>query len=202
MKSLYKKWKEDGKRTETADSPETINLSFFFTARGAAVERTPIGLYITLLHGLLRQIPLVMCEFLPTFIEKEFYSQNCKIPWQITEVADTFHFIIRRKQPNYIEIMVDALDECKGDEVRSAIRKFESSMADAKASEAKLRVCWSSRYYPHISLKSKNGLELQPDKQNDSDTRQYVEAELSPRVDSSVLSIREDVISRASRVFL
>jgi hypothetical protein len=98
--------------------------------------------------------------------------------------------------------MIDALDECEEDEVRSAIRKFESSMADAKASEAKLRVCWSSRYYPHISLKSKNGLELQPDKQNDSDTRQYVEEELSPRVDSSILSIREDVISRASGVFL
>lgn len=202
MKSLYQKRNEHRGNGETANSLATIHIGFFFNARGAAIERTPIGLYITLLHGVLRQIPSVMCEFLPVFLEKEFYSQDRKIAWQVTEVAQAFHSIIGQKQPKYIEIMIDALDECEDDEVRSTIRRFESSIAEAQASGAELRVCWSSRYYPHISLKSKHGLELRLDKQNDSDIRQYVEKELPEGVDSSILSIREDMISRANGVFL
>jgi hypothetical protein len=190
------------KRKPTSILPATINLSFFSNARGAAIEKTPIGLYKTLLYGLLRWIPLVMCDFILTFIDKEFCTQHSKIPWQMTELADAIHSIIGRKQPNTIEIMIDALEECEDDEVRSAIRRFESSITDAQTSRARLRVCWSSRYYPHIGLKSQNELELRLNKENDRDIRHFVEKEIHPGSHETLLSIMENVISSARGVFL
>jgi hypothetical protein len=190
------------RRKGLVPNPTVVHLSFFFNARGSAVEKAPVGLYITLLHNLLREMPLAMCEFLPSFLEKEFHSQNGKVSWQVTEVANFFHAIIGQKQPKRIEIMVDALDECEEEEVRQVIRRFEASMDDAKASEAELRVCWSSRYYPNISLQSDHGLEFRLDRQNGTDIREYVETELHDGKDSSFPSIREELISRANGVFL
>ncbi|EPE28101.1 alpha/beta-Hydrolase [Glarea lozoyensis ATCC 20868] len=207
MKSLHKKRiLEQEQRAEnpktTSSSLSTIHLSFFFNARGSAIEKTPIGLYKTLFYGLLRCIPLVMCEFIPAFIDKEFCTQNSNISWQMTELADAVHSIIGKTQPNNIEIMIDALDECEDDEVRSAIRRFESSMTNAQVSGAMLKVCWSSRYYPHISLKSQHGLELRLDKENDRDIRRYVEKEMQAGIHASLLPIMEDLISSANGVFL
>ena len=134
MKSLFMN------RRGPAPNPEVVYLSFFFNARGSAVEKAPVGLYITLLHNLLRDMPSAMCQFLPLFLEKEQHSQNEKVSWQVTEVANFFHTIIGQKQSRRIEIMVDALDECEEEEVRQVIRKFEASITDAKASGAELRV--------------------------------------------------------------
>lgn len=196
MKSLFMK------RQGLVANPADVHLSFFFNARGSAVEKAPVGLYITLLHNLLHQMPLTMCEFLPVFLEKEPRGQNEKVSWQLAEVANFFHTIIGQKQPGCIEIMVDALDECHEEEVRQVIRRFEASIADARASGAELRVCWSSRYYPNISLQSERGLELQLDEQNNADIRKYVEFELPDGKDSTFPSIREELISRANGVFL
>jgi hypothetical protein len=51
-------------------------------------------------------------------------SAGDKVSWNLVEVADAFHQIIACKQPRPIEVLIDALDECKEDEVRSVIRKF------------------------------------------------------------------------------
>ena len=149
IKSLYSTWKR---------MPiSSLHLCFFFNARGAAIEKTPLGLYITLLHDLLGRMPVVLCEFLPRFLEKEMISTDNKVSWNLVEVADAFHEMIACKQPRPINILIDALDECKEDEVRSVIRKFESIIADARRAGAELKVCWSSRYYPHVSLVSEVG---------------------------------------------
>jgi NACHT domain len=196
MKSLHRS------RKQTTHYSRTIHLGFFFNARGVLIERTPLGLYITLLFGLLRQIPLAMCEFLPIYVEKEFCSPYGRVTWQVTEVADVFHSIISQEQSTCIEIMIDALDECEDEEVRSIIRKFEKSIAAARSTGAELRVCWSSRYYPHISLNSEHGLELRMDEHNNLDIRRCVEEELPIAADPSLPFLKEELISRANGVFL
>jgi hypothetical protein len=197
MKSLYSKRKQMPTSTM---SP--MILSFFFNARGAAIEKTPLGLYITMLHDLLKWIPVALCEFLPHFLEKEMTSAGDKVSWNLVEVADAFHQIIACKQPRPIEVLIDALDECKEDEVRSVIRNFESTIADARLSGADLKVCWSSRYYPHISLVSEDGLELLLDEQNNGDITRYVRKEFRTGSDAVLLSMQYDLIRKANGVFL
>lgn len=110
----------------------------------------------------MRQSPVLRFELLPRFLEKEFNSEAGKlVEWRVSEIADIFHHVFGQKQTHGIEILIDALDECDDEEVRGVVRRFENSIHIARSSGAALKVRWRSRYYPHISLKSKHGVELQ-----------------------------------------
>ncbi|KAH7118925.1 hypothetical protein B0J11DRAFT_591405 [Dendryphion nanum] len=142
-------------------------------------------------------------EFLPIFIQKESYSHNGKVSWQLSELADAFHSIISQEQSRGIEIMVDALDECDPDNLGSMIRRFDDSIKIARSAGVKLRVCWSDRHNPHFELKLANGPEILIDEQNHDDIRNYIEEKTAPwRVDGSLYSIGEELIRRANGNFL
>lgn len=191
-----------GRRKEAAKETSTLLLNFFFNARGATVEKSPVGLYVTMMNDLLRQSRLLMCEFLPTFLNKETCSESGKVNWHVSEIEAIFHSIISQKQSHVIEILIDALDECNEDEVRAVIRKFERSIDMARESGSTIRVCWSSRHYPNIGLLSAHGAELVLDQRNGLDIARYVDIELPARLDPVLPSIRKEVLSRANGVFL
>ncbi|EXJ73366.1 uncharacterized protein A1O5_03126 [Cladophialophora psammophila CBS 110553] len=190
------------RRSQAASASSTLFLQFFFNARGAIFEKTPTGLYLALMYSLLLQSPILKCEFLPRFLEKEFYSDTSKVAWRTAEIESIFHSMITQKQSHGIEILIDALDECKEDEVRAIIRKFERSIDNARQSCAPLSVCWSSRHYPTISMLSTHGVEVSMEQYNGSDIKHFVKCELPARLDPLLLSIQDEIISRANGVFL
>ena len=180
----------------------TMFLSFFFNARGGVMERSPLGLYLTLLHAILTQDVAAMCEFLPIFLRKESMNSTGAITWHVSELRQYFHSLIQARRPYCIEILIDALDECEDEEVRSLVRSFERSVEAAGSSAAKLRVCWSSRYYPHISLQSSRGSTLRLDQENTEDIRRYVHEELPDRMNARLPFLRSDIMFKAQGVFL
>src|ERR1700722_20245202 len=51
---------------------QTIIASFFFNARGSQLERTPLGLYRSILHQLLRFAPYQLCRL------AKIYKERCQ----------------------------------------------------------------------------------------------------------------------------
>ena len=63
---------------EEAPFPDNVTLGFFFNARGSLLERSPLGLFRSLLHQLLSQVPSLLSVLLPTFYMKKQKKANAK----------------------------------------------------------------------------------------------------------------------------
>ena len=184
------------------EDPSTIFLSFYFNARGAMMERSPLGLYLTLLHDLLSEDASAMCEFLPTFLRRESMSRNGKVAWHLPELVQAFHHLIEAPRTRTVTILVDALDECEHAEVRSIIQSLENSVDTAALSGGRLQICWSSRYYPNISLRSEHGMNLHLDRENQEDIELFVRRELLNGKDIVLRHLGLQIVKRAKGVFL
>ncbi|KAI0543744.1 hypothetical protein F4679DRAFT_567608 [Xylaria curta] len=193
MKSLYKQRKQDLKGSQT------VLLRFFFNARGSDMEKSREALYRTLLHSLIQESPLMLCEVLALYLEKE--TRGKIVRWQTPELVDVFHDRLKNLQTSSIEILIDALDECSEAEVLKVIRRFEESI-QVPRSHTTLRICWSSRFYPHISLRAIQGTELVVNNNNRSDIKRYVQGVFPMDSNKPLRSVSEDIIARAQGNFL
>lgn len=163
------------------------------------MERSREALYRTLLYALICANPLLLCEVLALYLEKE--TRGNSVRWQTTELADVFHDKLEQFQSNDIEILIDALDECSDADVFEVVRMFEKSI-QVHRNYNSLRVCWSSRFYPNISLLAVQGIELVVNENNTSDIREYIQKVFPMDSHESLRSVGEDIISRAKGVFL
>ena len=140
-----------------------------------------------------------MCQLLPRFLEKKARGQV--IQWQTVELADIFHYSIEHLINSDVEILIDALDECSDNEVFEVVQRFESSVQMMKP-DTNLRVCWSSRFYPHISLRAAEGIELVMNEKNAVDIQRYV-FDLLPMGSQVMLRpVFLEIISRSNGIFL
>jgi hypothetical protein len=156
----------------------SLCLGFFFNARGVEIERTPIGLCRTLLSQLLRQCPRLLCKLIPRYLEKKKTFGEKTSHWQLSELQDFFHEAISSPNLPTIDVFIDALDECNGDEVRRIVKPLNISASQALANGASLKMCWASRHYPHIRVDKV--LELRLEDQNARDIEQYVRQGMTP----------------------
>lgn len=118
----------------------------------------------------------------------------------VAGALEFFHDAISRPQAHPIEIFVDALDECKDDDVRRIVRDFEKSAEAAQRNRTSLRICWSSRHYPHVNIG--NGLEIRMENENAVDIRRYIEQELRLPEEYNRAYLISLLIQKASGVFL
>lgn len=181
---------------QTAD---TLCLSFFFNARGADIEKSPMGLYRTLLYQLLDQSDPMLRAFYPYFRRKGM-GVGGTAEWQLSELSEFFHEIISKPQARMVEILVDALDECNDYEVRVIVENFEKSVIAARNRGGSLRICWSSRHYPHIS--NSLGFEIRMEDKNASDIQRYIDQELRLPPGYDIAPIKQALLQKASGVFL
>lgn len=194
MKSLFQR------RKEILAPTSTILLRFFFNGRGADIERTKEALYRTLLHCFIDESSLIMCSVLAHYLDKE--RRGTKVRWQVSELANIFHDSIETYDLGDLEILVDALEECSDAEVLDVVRAFEISIQRPR--KTALRICWSSRFYPHISLRTLRGIDLIVDNHNKEDIQKYVESTFPGEFvqNSALVSVRESIILRAKGIFL
>jgi hypothetical protein len=179
---------------------EFLCLGFFFNARGSELERSPLGLYRTLLSQLCRQSRSTFKAFLQLFAERQATFGTTNVSWRLSELADFFHGAITKPAVGNILLFVDALDECNEDEVRPFVRNFHTSAKDAILFGVNLRACWSSLRYPYIRTES--CLELFLEQRNENDIKQYVLQEFRLPDLRLAASLTAEIIARASGVFL
>ena len=179
--------------------PGSIVASFFFNARGAELERNTMGMYRSLLHQILQQDQGVRHHFLKYYrTKKETYG-----PWNIHENQlrnfISLHFSTPIDKPIYL--FIDALDECKEDEVRSVVNYFRELTDVAYAAGNHMSVCMSSRRYPTISIA--RCPEINVEDGNRSDVSKYVRQKIMSHGDRTVPeSLIMSVDNKASHVFL
>jgi hypothetical protein len=177
-------------------------LSFFFNARGALLERSPIGLYRSLLHQLIQQSDYRESDLISLFIDWETKYGSANISWTLPELRDIFHSALIQPNLPPIMVFVDALDECTDEDVRLVVRSFEECALKARQAMSRLDMCWSSRHYPYISVKS-GCFELRMEDQNASDIANCVEQQLMSFASKDFRAeLLENLTARASGVFL
>ena len=142
---------EDG-RTPTA--------TFFFNGRGSAIEKSPLGLYRSLLHQLLpiadEQLSALTSVYRERCQTRGKYEQSWV--WHEQELRDRLSHTLLALAVHPLRVYVDALDE-SGEEIANQIVNYLRLLV-SKASKAGkfLTVCFSCRHYPLIA--PKYGLEV------------------------------------------
>lgn len=171
-------------------------LSFFFSARGAALEKSAIGLYRSLLLQLLTKSPT--CKWLSAAEWSDCHTRQ----WTIRRLQDLLETVVLEFGKRPLMIFIDALDECPEAEVRDLISFFERLCKQTQDAKVNLRVCFSSRHYPHISIRRSKEVILETQDFHSDDIRRYVQDCLYMEPEEEANQIREEICRRASGVFM
>ncbi|KAF3065402.1 Ankyrin repeat domain-containing protein 50 [Trichoderma lentiforme] len=183
-----------------------IFLSFFFHDRGEELQKTPFGLFRSLLHQLLKQAPDALSDLVDDFGQKCKDMGNYQEKWK-WDSNDLWRFL-ESSLPRVLAVrsvwlFVDALDECGEINAKDLVKKFKlltERITPLSTYGNKLRICFSCRHYPILS--STALLEVCLERENRGDISTYVRSELFPYGESMSITIPDLIIDRASGVFL
>ncbi|KAI7968024.1 hypothetical protein EIK77_007779 [Talaromyces pinophilus] len=190
MKFLYQEARKNMK--------EAVVISFFFNARGDALEKSTVGLYRSLLHHLLYKIPdLMPCL---DYCGTHRLSAIQNTGWEPEMLKEIFGLVVDRLQNRRVVCFVDALDECPEDDVRDMISFFEE--LGARESSCSFLVCFSSRHYPEITIKTGLQLVLEKEQNHGDDLRLYIDSQLKIENTPQADDIKAEIMRKSSGIFL
>jgi hypothetical protein len=200
MKFAYKEALEEGSDTV---------LSFFFNARGDDLKRSVVGMHRALLFQLLTAIPALLKAFdnsthenkLEVVLE-DVKEQKGNINWDLEVLRSLLQDAIHKLGEERLVCFIDALDECAEDEVEEMMEYFEDLGASAVETKTRLRVCFSSRHYPHIDITYGLKLTLESQQGHEKDISLYIEKKLKVGKSESSVEIRSKMQIKSGGVFM
>src|SRR5947207_293860 len=181
-----------------------VVASFFFHGRGAEIQKTPEGLFRSLLHQLLERTPNILSELNKTFNNKVRTVGEPKKEWEWhpRELQDLLTASLAEVGKAYtVRIFVDALDECGEPVAVKLAEYFQKLVSSSGVVEGSLSICFSCRHYPVMSIKS--GFEICVEDENDEDIKTYITDELHHSIgdERKVHILQQEIITRASGSF-
>ncbi|KAJ6257988.1 hypothetical protein Dda_6900 [Drechslerella dactyloides] len=191
------------KQAERTMKKDILIISFFFNARGEDLEKSTIGMYRSFLFQLLRKVS-------DHEIQDVFDSLG-SIPalgssdhhrWDVETLKDTFRHAVEKFRQRRLICFIDALDECEEDQVRDMVGFFENLGQLAVSAQIQLHVCFSSRHYPHITIKKGRQIILEGQEGHDHDIANYLDSELNAGHSKQVDQIKAEILEKASGIFL
>lgn len=158
---------------------QNVILTYFFHRRGNFLQQSLLGMFRTMSHQLLIQIPHVGAKFSEFWRKKTKWGTDLEKnwDWQLEELREAFSdalFIAARNHT--IVVFVDALDEAGESWAQQTIRYFERLNKQLIILKAKTRICFSCRHYPIFPIK--DALEICVEDENQEDIAKYVREEL------------------------
>ena len=189
--------------SNTSPDNGTIRLSFFFNARGAKEEHNAHGLFTTLLHQMGRESPTMRSRLVAYFRDKKSRLGNLSVNWTLSELHEMFFGTVQANNQIQVEVFIDAIDEFDEDEVRSLINGFERCAASLveRNPQKTLKICWSSRHYPHIIIQ--HGFEIVVEAMNTKDIARYVNGKFARRnVWRSLGVVEVEIVHKATGSFM
>jgi hypothetical protein len=172
-------------------------LSFFFNARGHALEKTTEGMYRSLLYQMFNIFPRRLPEQLldPT---ASWRTQGWPLQTLQDLLRDAFlGFGNKRKLVCYI----DALDECSEDAIRLAVEYFEELQTQAESSAIPFYICFASRHYPNITMERCEIINLDTEGEHHQDISIFVTQKLRG-MDGLRTYLSNEISRRSLGVFL
>lgn len=173
-----------------------IILYYFFNARSAAeLQKSVCGMFRTLLCQLFEKLPERILE---TLSLPRLNSHNLRLG----ALKDLFSLIIENLGTQPVTCFIDALDECKPNEIRDLVRLFEDFGNEASTSGVELYTCLSSRFYPHQTMSRTLHLTLERQAGHDADIAKYIDERLQIDDSESSRTLKDKIKQKASHVFL
>ncbi|KAK1982091.1 ankyrin repeat-containing protein, partial [Colletotrichum cereale] len=175
---------------------DTVALSFFFHARGNELQRTQPGLFRSLLHQLLWQVPGALSDLVDEFRRKTKTEGKHKEnwDWDLLPLQEFLESALPKVLTRFaVIIFIDALDECGESSAVQLIQYLKQLLTTTTPEQYRLSICFSSRYYPVVN--SKNGLNILLDKENQTDIITYVQTKFHEDPDVHI----ENLIAQHAR---
>jgi hypothetical protein len=151
-------------------------ISFFFNARGVDMEKSTIGTYRSLLLQLLERLPALQCVFNSLGLSSLSFRPDHQ--WGIESLKSLLEQAILSIGQSSVVYFIDALDECEEEQVRDMIHFFEHVGELSVSAGIGFQVCFSSRHYPHITIRKGLSLVLEGQEGHSQDIANYLESEL------------------------
>ncbi|KAI0102430.1 hypothetical protein GGR51DRAFT_550497 [Nemania sp. FL0031] len=166
-----------------------VLLSFFFNARGHDLEKATIGLYRSLLLQLLEALP-----------DLKYVLDSIRIghDWTLESLKSVFEEAVQGLGGVSLICLIDALDECEEPQIRDMVR----FLSDLSVGENQLRICFASRHYPHITIKTGLNIVLEAQIGHNEDIASYINSALIIEDNAVAEQIRDDLQKKASGVFM
>jgi ankyrin repeat protein len=178
-------------------SPEKSVISFFFNARGDALERSPEGMYRQLLHQMLTKVTR-----LQSIIRASDIADLEQLGWPRQMLESLFKNCVLSSGQEHITCFIDALDECPEEDIRELIDFLRDLGTSITAKNICFRVCLSSRHYPYVTLEKCQHLVLDGQEGHQQDISGYIRGKLRLRKSDTTDEIIDAVQRRAEGVFL
>jgi hypothetical protein len=161
-------------RSQSGESGEKV-LSFFFNARGEALERSTEGLYRSLLYQATASMSKLFPETMHGLesISLEAYQRD---GWQVGLLKSLIKkIVLQLNRKSHWSCYIDALDEGDDeDDVRDMVEYLEELTETAHEQGLQLSVCLASRHYTNISVRCLEKLNLDDHTGHFQDIETYV----------------------------
>ncbi|EGU74392.1 hypothetical protein FOXB_15099, partial [Fusarium oxysporum f. sp. conglutinans Fo5176] len=183
----------------------SLVLSFFFYDRGNELQKTPLGLFRSLLYQLLEQAPDALLGLVDVF------QQYCKSrgkpvedwQWHLNELQRFFESsLLKVLESRPVWVFIDALDECDGEGAVDLAENFNSMLQNLPSTAIRpLHICFSCRHDRNLDLDF-GGRMIDVERENKQDISTYVYDKLSGFLDRMGSTIPKLIIGRADGVFM
>lgn len=181
-----------------------IVASYFFHGRGTEIQKTPLGLFRSVLHQIFAKAPEMLSELTQNFKTKLETKGNPGEDWrwhpmELQEILAAS--LLNLAKAYRVRIFVDALDECGEQAAVELVGYFERLISASRAAEGSLSICFSCRHYPVMALEG--GLEICVEDENHNDIETYIQNELHHgiRDESRISILQQEIVSRATGSF-
>jgi hypothetical protein len=162
------------------DGTKGIRVAFFFTARGAEMQCSPLGMFRSLLHQMFIHDKTAVRPQV-----REIFERRCrefgdgestwKLPEKIlqTSLADA---ILKSATLQEVTVFVDALDETGAESAQEVAAYFHRLNDHAEKARAAVKICVSCRHYPIVSKSL--ATEIAVEQHNSGDITAYIKDNL------------------------
>ncbi|KAK4039275.1 ankyrin repeat domain-containing protein 17 [Parachaetomium inaequale] len=190
-----------------ASSDGALVLSFFFHGRGDELQKSPLGLFRSLLHQVLGQAPNALQDLVDRFKTKCREHGKAGEDWHWHE--EELRLLFESSLPKLLSarsvwLFVDALDECGKDNAVRLVGIFKSllkSLPSQSTGLGQFRICFSCRHYPILDLDD-NVFEICVEHENQDDISTFVDDQLAAFRARTPSTIPALITERASGVFM
>ena len=200
MKTLF----ERTKRSSYENDGHPAIIHYFFNARAiSSLERSTLGCLRSLVYQLLLACPSAR----PIFEEKFGLKtrEGLDVAWTQQELQD---FLLDLTTTNVFVsmcIFIDALDE---GELEDDVRQLIDLLVDLSESALDfsvttcIRICLSSRHYPHIGIKKGLSLNIEDQPEHAEDIRTYVRRKINAPIVDDDEDLGIAICRKSKHVFL
>lgn len=177
-----------------------IFVSFFFNARGVDLEKSTVGMYRSLLVQLLERIPGLSSIF--DSLGFTTWNISGSHEWSVEKLKNLSEQAIEKLGQACVICFIDALDECDESQIRDMVTFFQHLGEVASSKGTRFQVCFSSRHYPHITIKRGLSLVLEGQSGHAEDITSYIQSNLEIGRTKLAEQIRIELQEKASGVFM